>query len=246
MAGRYLATELQDDNGDVIYPHTEADIVFTSDGTTVEENLSGDFTDAEIQEIFSDNDSQLEAGKKLSVKEKIKRALKKYQTLLRMRILDTVEEVEANTDDGYLMGAKAGAALINDLAFPDGVRFYPDVKDGVRGFNIDPARGADTFSPFRQKPILLAANINSVNPYSYICTNISGYKSLTEDNFFLVFKGINKVAQSISTDYASMTKNYSPTTGKLTVSQCYLGAGLKYSSGSNLQVSVTYDLYLIK
>lgn len=136
--------------------------------------------------------------------------------------------------------------LSNDLAFPDGVRFYPDVKDGVRGFNIDPARGADTFSPFRQKPILLAANINSVNPYSYICTNISGYKSLTEDNFFLVFKGINKVAQSISTDYASMTKNYSPTTGKLTVSQCYLGAGLKYSSGSNLQVSVTYDLYLIK
>lgn len=120
------------------------------------------------------------------------------------------------------------------------------MKDGVRGYNIDAARGADTFSPFSQKPILLAANINSVNSYSYICTNISGYKNLTEDNFFLVFKGIKKEAQSISTDRASMTKIYSPTTGKLTVSQYYLGAGLKYSSGSNLQVSVNYDLYLVK
>ena len=145
MAGRYLATELQDDNGDVIYPHTEADIVFTSDGTTVEENLSGDFTDAEIQEIFSDNDSQLEAGKKLSVKEKIKRALKKYQTLLRMRILDTVEEVEANTDDGYLMGAKAGAALINDLAQqPDWIM---DSTGKITGYKTQ--AGADTVFPFK-------------------------------------------------------------------------------------------------
>lgn len=144
MAGRYLATELQDDNGDVIYPHTEADIVFTSDGTTVEENLSGDFTDAEIQEIFSDNDSQLEAGKKLSVKEKIKRALKKYQTLLRMRILDTVEEVEANTDDGYLMGAKAGAALINDLAQQP--EFVYDSTGKITGYKTP--GGADTVFPF--------------------------------------------------------------------------------------------------
>lgn len=149
MAGRYLATELQDENGDVIYPHTEADIVFTSDGTTVEENLGGEVTDADIQEIFGD--SQVEAGKKLSVKEKIKKALKRYQTLLAMKVLDTVEEVEANTDAGYLMGAKAGAELINDLMFPDGVKFYPDIQDGIRGFNTDPARGADTFSPFKSE-----------------------------------------------------------------------------------------------
>ncbi|MDE6993024.1 MAG: hypothetical protein K2P41_01150, partial [Lachnospiraceae bacterium] len=135
MSGRYLATELQDDNGDVIYPHTEADIVYTSDGTTVEENLNGEVTDTDMQEIFVG--SQPETGKKLSVVAKVKNALKKYQALLGMKILDTVEEVEANTDNGYFMGAKAGAELINDLAFPDGVRFYPDVKDGVRGFNID-------------------------------------------------------------------------------------------------------------
>lgn len=113
MAGRYLATELQDDNGDIIYPHTEADIVFASDGTTIEENLSGEVTSEDMQEIFSN--TQPQTGNKLSVKEKIKKAFKKYQALLEMKILDTVEEVEANTDEGYLMGARAGAELINDL-----------------------------------------------------------------------------------------------------------------------------------
>lgn len=146
MAGRYLATELQDDNGDIIYPHTEADIVFASDGTTIEENLSGEVTSEDMQEIFSN--TQPQTGNKLSVKEKIKKAFKKYQALLEMKILDTVEEVEANTDEGYLMGARAGAELINDLAFPDGTKFYPDKQNGKYGFNTSPARGADTFIPF--------------------------------------------------------------------------------------------------
>lgn len=39
MAGRYLPTELQNSDGDVIYPHTEADVVFMSDGENVEEVL---------------------------------------------------------------------------------------------------------------------------------------------------------------------------------------------------------------
>lgn len=39
MAEQYFPTELQDDQGNVIYPHTEADVVFTQKGTTVEEEL---------------------------------------------------------------------------------------------------------------------------------------------------------------------------------------------------------------
>jgi len=39
MAGRFLPTELQNDEGDVVYPHTEADIVWTQDGRSVEEVL---------------------------------------------------------------------------------------------------------------------------------------------------------------------------------------------------------------
>lgn len=35
--------------------------------------------------------------------------------------------------------------------FPDGTAFYLDTKEGERGFNTDPQRGADTFFPFRKK-----------------------------------------------------------------------------------------------
>lgn len=41
-------------------------------------------------------------------------------------------------------------ALNNNLMFPDGVHFYPDIKDGKRGYNTDAARGADTFVPFKR------------------------------------------------------------------------------------------------
>lgn len=39
--------------------------------------------------------------------------------------------------------------LNSDLSFPDGVGFFPDIQDGVRGYNTDAARGADTFVPFK-------------------------------------------------------------------------------------------------
>ena len=39
--------------------------------------------------------------------------------------------------------------LSRDLKFPDGKGFYPDVQNGERGYNTDPARGADTFFPFK-------------------------------------------------------------------------------------------------
>lgn len=38
--------------------------------------------------------------------------------------------------------------------FPDGTKFYPDIKNGISGYNTDPARGADTFHPFSQKKLL--------------------------------------------------------------------------------------------
>ena len=46
--------------------------------------------------------------------------------------------------------------LNNKLMFPSGDQFYLDEKDGERGYNTDPARGADTFHPFRKvKPLAL-------------------------------------------------------------------------------------------
>lgn len=53
MAGRYLPTELQDASGDVIYPHSEADIIFMSDGSNVEEAINTDTTEEDIRGIFN-------------------------------------------------------------------------------------------------------------------------------------------------------------------------------------------------
>ena len=34
------------------------------------------------------------------------------------------------------------------MTFPDGIGFYPDFQNGIRGYNTNAARGADTFVPF--------------------------------------------------------------------------------------------------
>lgn len=40
------------------------------------------------------------------------------------------------------------------MKFPDGTRFYPDIQDGVSGYNTSEERGADTFHPFRREPLI--------------------------------------------------------------------------------------------
>lgn len=64
-------------------------------------------------------------------------------------VLNTKEEIEANTDPTAIAGALSVKELSNELKFPSGKGFYPDEKDGMAGYNTDPARGADTFHPFR-------------------------------------------------------------------------------------------------
>lgn len=80
--------------------------------------------------------------------------------------------------------------LNNKLTFPDGESFYLDVKDGERGYNSDPARGADTFRPFKiplQKIHLGNGTSNSARTFS--AKSIKGYKKLTNANFAIVATG---------------------------------------------------------
>ena len=51
----------------------------------------------------------------------------------------------------YLTNRMNYAYSNNNIKFPDGTGFYPDEKDGVRGYNTEAARGADTFHPFKGK-----------------------------------------------------------------------------------------------
>lgn len=45
--------EMQDHDGNIIHPHTEACIVFMSDGTPVESELTESLTEEDIRNIFS-------------------------------------------------------------------------------------------------------------------------------------------------------------------------------------------------
>lgn len=82
------------------------------------------------------------------------------------KVLKTLEEVEANTNEENIAGATALKAVNNKLTFPDGESFYLDVKDGERGYNSDPARGAGTFRPFnRFKKITFTVNASGRGVY---------------------------------------------------------------------------------
>ena len=61
-------------------------------------------------------------------------------------------------------GMEQARVLSRDLKFPDGVGFYPDVQGGVRGYNTDPERGADTFCPFSDGAYSFWKNTGYVNP----------------------------------------------------------------------------------
>lgn len=107
--------EMQDNLGNTIYPHTEAGLVYCSDGETVQEKLTG--TAETLDGITGVSDStELDDSTKL--------ATSKAVNTLRSNVNSSLE---SNNE-----------------------HFYYDVQNGVRGFNTDPARGADTFYPFNR------------------------------------------------------------------------------------------------
>lgn len=93
------------------------------------------------------------------------------------RVLKTTDEVVANTNVKNLPSAVVVGELINDLTFPDGTKFYPDMKNGKYGFNTIPSRGADTFIPFlNSKPIYIRAYgypDDSRSGFVFTCLQIS-------------------------------------------------------------------------
>ena len=76
--------------------------------------------------------------------------------------------------------------LNDNVAFPDGVKFYPDVQNGVRGYNTDPQRGADTFCPFKGGEMLeytlSSAGGSIIFPEKYQCRTFVGLKSFSYNN----------------------------------------------------------------
>ena len=157
----------------------------------------------------------------MGVKKKILDALDRFLLILREKTLQTLEEIEANTSGGYWAGADAVDALNNKLMFPSGDQFYLDEHDGERGYNTDPARGADTFHPFKQKPkIILIGSGNTAAAKTFSATSIKGYNKLTSDNFFL---RPSVHGQGGGSSRGSYGISYNPATGIVTVNEYVIG-----------------------
>ncbi len=157
MAGRYLPTELQNDDGDVIYPHSSAEVIWMQDGRSVEaligEKSSVIMTTGEIPV-----EQRQENNIYLFKKEDGTTQIEDYQghkIYPRPDMLSTMEEVEANTTANKSVDALVVKELNSCLNFPNNQgHFYTDYQDGKYGFNTDPSRGADTFIPFKSEFII--------------------------------------------------------------------------------------------
>ena len=90
------------------------------------------------------------------------------------KIIDNVDDIAANTQSGYMMGALAGKQVIQNLAQGQ-IEF--DVDAAGKGFYRK--RGADTWLPFNRNLVLM----NGTASYAY--SGVSGtYAALFElDNF---------------------------------------------------------------
>ena len=74
-----------------------------------------------------------------------------------------MNDLEQRVANGFADAKTAVDTLNRDLKFPDGTGFYPDIKDGVHGYNTDSKRGADTFIPFNKIPEEMIVYIGGTN-----------------------------------------------------------------------------------
>ena len=163
-------------------------------------------------------------------------------------ILDTPEEIEANTETGKAAGAAAVKAMfgaLNDkLTLPDGTAVYFDMKDGVFGFNTDPERGADTFRPFKHSTALYLGDVNWVHYESALQTydfrqiiinaglNPNAY---TADNIF--FRQKSTTYNSYTNANQTVNRGYTYSDGIITTTSGYVG--------SMKSLTVTAECYLV-
>ena len=94
---------------------------------------------------------------------------------------------------GKILDSKI-STLNDNLMFPDGLKFYPDLQDGKRGFNTDPARGADTFVPFNSGELIFFQSakgtfknltLNFENPYKKEVIACFGCSQSNRSQFFM-------------------------------------------------------------
>lgn len=159
-----------------------------------------------------------------------------------------MNDLEQRISNGFAK-AKTNLDLLNrDLKFPDGVGFYPDIQDGVRGYNTDPKRGADTFTPFKKAVNLGTGTRFDVSLYS-------NHKKFTADNFIIKIERVTTSQSPTDRDQdngnagvnISPTVSYDAEKGIVTVSRLEgIGRFKTYgSTGCIIKSKVEVSVWLI-
>lgn len=120
--------------------------------------------------------------------------------------------------------------------------FYPDIQEGVRGYNTDPARGADTFSPFKgpiQKQYVSEALISTAS-HTIDLSSYADHEKWTIDNFSTELIGTAGVIGNGS-ENANFSMNYNPETGILT---CNAGRLHHNAGGYFIAIGAYYRVVL--
>lgn len=88
------------------------------------------------------------------------------------KIIDNVNDIKANTQAGYMMGALAGKQLISDLASGQIEFSFQDGKGAYR------KKGADTWLPFKG-PLKIPYLTLSAGNKTFLPLDAEGYKNLS-------------------------------------------------------------------
>lgn len=159
-----------------------------------------------------------------------------------------MNDLEQRVANGFANAKTAVDTLNRDLKFPDGVGFYPDIQDGVRGYNTDPKRGADTFTPFKKTVNLGTGTRFDVSLYS-------NHKKFTADNFIIKIERVTTSQSPTDNDQdngnagvnISPTVSYDAEKGIVTVSRLEgIGRFKTYgSTGCIIKSKVEVSVWLI-
>ena len=137
--------------------------------------------------------------------------------------------------------------LNSNLTFPDGTEWYADVKNGERGYNTDPARGADTFHPFRGY-LKIASGISGQKTFDLETLFPNNHGGFILDNFIISTTGSLSVSQPRQTNgnsaYFNVTKSISGHI--LTTSLSISTSGVDTVGNTNsAAASPLYDVYAL-
>lgn len=172
--------QIQDDEGNVFHPETSIEQIVGENGTQVfpggkpgnmeSSDMTAAFDEVKMREnIKSGEKHRVLFGKiqKFFADLKTVAFSGKYGDLSERPTLGgaagyKVADNDTTNNSEFLTTARVAYehgqeidALSRDLKFPDGTGFYPDIKDGVHGYNTDSKRGADTFIPFRADEVAM-------------------------------------------------------------------------------------------